>query len=226
MYLPFSRITIPKGITAVTGSGGKTTFLRYMSSILPGSVILTTTTHILPFSGLPLILTDEQTDRDSCLRQIGSLLEKERVICIGSPAENGKLSAPRMPLSSLLDTADFILAEADGSHCLPLKAHRTTEPVVPPETSLTVCLVGASGINGRICDVCHCPDIFSRLAEADPEDPATTEKIAAVLNAENLADVYLINQADQAENPETVPELCGKIKKPAAAGSLMLRRFL
>ena len=225
MFIPFSQIAIPKGITSVIGSGGKTAFLRHMSSVLPGSVILTTTTHILPFAGLPLILTDEQADRDSCLRQVRSLLAKERVICIGAPAENGKLSAPLLPLSSLLDTADYILAEADGSHCLPLKAHRSTEPVIPAETSLTVCLIGASGINGRICDVCHCPSIFSRLAEADPEDPATPDRIAAVLNKEKLADLYLVNQADRAENPETVRALCDKIKKPAAAGSLKLHWF-
>ena len=220
MYLPFSRITIPKGITAVTGSGGKTTFLRYMSSILPGSVILTTTTHILPFSGLPLILTDEQTDRDSCLRQIGSLLEKERVICIGSPAENGKLSAPRMPLSSLLDTADFILAEADGSHCLPLKAHRTTEPVVPPETSLTVCLVGASGIGKPVSEACHCPDLFASLAGITPDRIVRPEHIAAVLNRENPADCYLVNQVDTLPDPEEAVRLCDLINKDAFPCSL------
>lgn len=232
MFIPFSQITVPKGITSVIGSGGKTSLLRYMAATLPGTVILTTTTHILPFADIPLILTDSRTaDTDSravrpaYLQQVRQLLSGERVICIGSPAENGKLSAPDVPFSSLLAEADYILVEADGSRSLPLKAHRSSEPVIPPGSSLTICLAGASGIGKRICDVCHCPSIFSSLAETSPEEPAVPERIAAVLNREDLADLYFVNQADLAESPESVLSLCNAIKKPAAAGSLLHRTF-
>ena len=51
----YERLGIPCGVTAVIGSGGKTTLLRTLSRELPGTVILTTTTHILPFEGVPLL---------------------------------------------------------------------------------------------------------------------------------------------------------------------------
>ena len=49
----YERLGVPCGVTAVIGSGGKTTLLRTLSRELPGTVILTTTTHILPFEGVP-----------------------------------------------------------------------------------------------------------------------------------------------------------------------------
>ena len=51
----YERLGVPCGVTAVIGSGGKTTLLRTLSRELPGTVILTTTTHILPFEGVPLL---------------------------------------------------------------------------------------------------------------------------------------------------------------------------
>ena len=47
----YERLGVPCGVTAVIGSGGKTTLLSALSRELPGTVILTTTTHILPFEG-------------------------------------------------------------------------------------------------------------------------------------------------------------------------------
>ena len=41
----YERLGVPCGVTAVIGSGGKTTLLRTLSRELPGTVILTTTTH-------------------------------------------------------------------------------------------------------------------------------------------------------------------------------------
>ena len=226
MYIPFSEISIPRGITAVIGSGGKTTFLRKMAAVLPGKVILTTTTHICPFAGLPLILTEEGEPADSVCGRISSALEKHRILTLGAPAGGGKLCSPAIPFNRLPELVDYVLAEADGSRSLPLKAHRSFEPVIPAESSLTICLVGASGINERIGEVCHCSSVFCRISGTDPGQSAAPGHIACVLNAENLADVYLINQADLPEKSGPVLELCSKIKKPAAAGSLQQFRFL
>lgn len=38
----YERLGVPCGVTAVIGSGGKTTLLRTLSRELPGTVILTT----------------------------------------------------------------------------------------------------------------------------------------------------------------------------------------
>ena len=68
MYRPFEEFNPSGKLISVIGSGGKTTFLRYLSARLPGTVILTTSTHIRPFPDIPLIDTasaDRMADRIS-----------------------------------------------------------------------------------------------------------------------------------------------------------------
>ena len=43
------------GVTSVVGSGGKTTLLSKLSQEVRGMVVLTTSTHILPFPNMPLL---------------------------------------------------------------------------------------------------------------------------------------------------------------------------
>ena len=86
------QLHITKGITAVIGSGGKTTLLRILAEELSGTVILTTSTHILPFAGIPLLVTDD-------IEQVRRALALHRVICMGTPAAEGKLTAPALPFS-------------------------------------------------------------------------------------------------------------------------------
>lgn len=227
MYFPGDKLNIPRGLTSVIGSGGKTSFLRYFSRILPGRIILTTSTHMFQFPGVPLIDTTAFRSETDLTRRISSVFSESRILQIGSLSrDTGKLGPPGISPSCLLSTADHVLAEADGSRGYPLKAHRSFEPVIWPDSSLTICLIGASGINRQIAEVCHCPEIFCDLAACFPEDPAVPERIAAVLNAEDLADMYLVNQADLFPDKKPVLTLCESIKKPAAAGSLQEGRFL
>ena len=53
----FELLNISPGVTAVIGSGGKTSLLRRLAAEAPGTVLLCTTTHIRPFAEYPL-LTD------------------------------------------------------------------------------------------------------------------------------------------------------------------------
>ena len=55
MYKPFDSFRPAGRLISVIGSGGKTTFLRYLADRLPGTVILTTSTHIWPFPDIPLV---------------------------------------------------------------------------------------------------------------------------------------------------------------------------
>lgn len=219
-------IMIPEGITAVIGSGGKTSFLRYLAQVLPGPVILATSTHMRPFEELPLILTREGDSEEDILARVQKSLAGNRLLCIGTPMYNKdgtvitKLSGPAIPFKSLLPYARFILVEADGSRNRPLKAHRPFEPVIPGDTGLTVCIIGASGLGRPIQDSVHCPDIFCRLTGADPEGCADPRTVAAALNKENLADHYVINQADAASDPEELQLLRSLIRKPVSILSL------
>ena len=79
-------LDIRPGVTAVIGSGGKTGLLRRLAQEAPGTVILCTTTHIRPFSEYPVLENPSPSD----IRQV---LKTDRVLCVGTPAPGGKLTA-------------------------------------------------------------------------------------------------------------------------------------
>ena len=126
------------GVVSVIGSGGKTTLLSTLARELPGPVILCTTTHMFPFSEYPLISGDDAG-------ALNAALARSRVVCLGQPGKDGKLTAPALSFSLLRELASWVLVEADGSKRLPLKAHASYEPVIPPESSHTILVAGASG---------------------------------------------------------------------------------
>ena len=106
-----------RGVTSVIGSGGKTSLLAALARELSSTVVLTTTTHILPFAGVPLVTSDDAGD-------VVAALAGSRIVCVGSQAEkDGKLTAPELGMDVLAALADHVLVEADGSRRLPLKAH-------------------------------------------------------------------------------------------------------
>ena len=225
MYQPFDSFQPDGRFISVIGSGGKTTLLRYLSGRLDGTVILTTSTHIFPFPDVPLVETGmEETDaaRRQIIHAIRSALSRSRVICLGRMLPSGKLSSPSPPVSfeDLSQEADFVLVEADGAAGHPLKAHRPWEPVIPVCSDMTICVTGASGLGQPASLACHCPELFSSLAGISCGQPVDEEHVARVLNRENLADCYIVNQIDTLRDPDRALRLCGLIGKEAFPCSL------
>ena len=203
---------VRSGVTSVIGSGGKTSLLAALARELPGTVILTTTTHILPFAGVPLVTSADADD-------VRAALAGSRVICVGSQAEkNGKLVTPELGIDALASLADHVLVEADGARRLPLKAHAAWEPVIPACSDRTILVLGASGLDRPVREAVHRPELFCELSGCLPDDPATPELVARAANAEALADVALVNQADVA--PERSRDLAALLDVPAVTGSL------
>lgn len=198
------QLHIIKGVTAVIGSGGKTTLLRVLAEELRGTVILTTSTHILPFAGIPLLVTDD-------IEQVRRALASHRVICMGTPAAEGKLTASALSFSALADAADYVLVEADGSKRLPLKAHASHEPVIPENARKNVCVVGASGFGQPVEQVVHRPELFCARTGARMGDIVTPELAAQDIIAENLADIVVLNQVETI-SPETAKRFTKSLK--------------
>lgn len=193
-------LNISHGITAVIGSGGKTSLILHLAQELSkqGKVIITTSTHIFPTKEIPVV--EHVAAFDGC-------------ICVGTPCENGKLTAPEQSFEELAALADFVLVEADGSKHLPLKAHLSYEPVVP-NGSHVICVVGASGLNRPVCKAVHRAERFFELTG---EETATPQAVALALEKEALAHRYFINQADC--NEEAARELAKLLTKPAVVAS-------
>lgn len=209
-------LAIQRGITAVIGSGGKTTLLRRLGEELreQGTVLLCTTTKIFPYPDLPCLYSPTE-------EALAAALRKDRLVCAGTLIEGtGKLSALEIPMGRLLTLADYVLAEADGSAQLPLKAHAPHEPVIPGESSQTICVVGASGLGRSIREVAHRPALYAALAGVPEDTPVTPELAARVLRAEGGYDRVFINQAESEAARGAAAALAGLLSCPVCFGSL------
>jgi probable selenium-dependent hydroxylase accessory protein YqeC len=219
MGLP-ELLCVEPGVTAVVGSGGKTTLVRAIGEAMMrrgSTVLLCTTTHIMPFEGLRNLYNPPE-------RELITALREERILCIGTPgAEGRRITMPKLSINRLAELADFVIVEADGAHRKPLKAHASYEPAIPEGTNHTVCVVGISGLGQPISEVVHRPEIFARLSGTDRD--ATIESVARVLNVERVAERYFLNQADTPERWEWARCLAALLDRPAVAGSLQKEMF-
>lgn len=203
-------LQVRPGLTAIIGGGGKTTLLYRLARELEGrgSVIVTTSTHIFKPTDLPVALTAGKVSG---------------ILCVGTPCENGKLSAPQQGFRELTALADYVLVEADGSAGRPLKAHAAHEPVIPREANQVICVVGASGLDRPAAEKVHRPERFMALSGSDTASP---EAVAAVLNKEALHTRVLINQADSPERIAAARELAGLLDCPVVVASLQKGELL
>ena len=203
---------IRPGLTAVIGSGGKTSLLRVLARELSrrGTVLLSTTTRIMCPNWCPFAATD------AALREG---FAHSPIVCAGSYTPEGKLTAPDFP--GWQYAADFVLVEADGSKRLPAKAHAAWEPVLPPERNRTVCVFGASALGKAIRDAAHRPELYAPLAETSTDASITPEIAARVLAKEGNFDILFINQADVLEDPTAALQpFADTLPCPAIYGAL------
>lgn len=234
-----SVLKIEPGITAIIGSGGKSTLLKTLGLELMragGRVLLCTTTHMFPVAGVPWDGSSRRLDsapwKPGALHVPGCTCEACAGMNRGSicqagvlDPETGKLSAPAEPLNELAQRFDYVLAEADGSKQLPLKAHAAWEPVIPAATANVVWLVGASGLGEPVAEVVHRPELFCERCGCELTDIATPERVAQVLNAElrmlNLSNArIMLNQVDTLADPTMADRFETALGRSVVATSL------
>mgnify|MGYP004624190631 CR=1 FL=1 len=208
-------LCIQPGVTAIIGSGGKTSAMLRLARELgrAARVIVCTSTRILPPEGLPLL---QEPDAE----RAAEILESERILCAGTPAEKGKLAAPGLAFSQLAALAEYVLVEADGSKRLPVKAHAAYEPVIPPEANQTVCVFGLSGVGLPICEAAHRAELYAKNLNVSPETILTPQLAAAHLNLEGLHTRVLLNQADVPGGRDAARAMAELIQTPVCMASL------
>lgn len=128
---------------------------------------------------------------------------------------------PAEPIDQLAQRFDYVLAEADGSKRLPLKAHAAWEPVIPAATANVVWVVGASGLGRPVAEVVHRPELFCERCGCEPTDIATPERVAQVLNAEMQAlglstARVMLNQADTLADPTMADRFEAALNRPSS----------
>lgn len=217
-------------IWSVIGGGGKTTLLRSLADELVAegkTVVLATTTHFLPFSGIDTVVS---TDEFEVARQ----LKAQRVICVGTPAHEarnaGKLAPSRIAPHDLASLADFVLVEADGSRHMSVKAHSDREPVIPDGSDLTITVIGASAFGKPVAQTVHRAEIFCENSGCEQNDVVTPELLARHLATETRRgaidpNLVIVNQAESPESIEAAHVLYDELaavgmKVPMLAGSI------
>ena len=234
-----SALKIEPGITAIIGSGGKSTLLKTLGLELMragGRVLLCTTTHMFPVAGVPWDGSSRRLDsapwKPGALHIPGCTCEACAGMNRGSicqagvlDPETGKLSAPAEPLNELARRFDYVLAEADGSKRLPLKAHAAWEPVIPAATANVVWIVGALGLGKPINEAVHRPELFCERCGCELTDIATPERVAQVLNAElrmlNLSNArIMLNQVDTLAGPTMADRFEAALGRSVVTSSL------
>lgn len=186
LYLRLPRVT------ALIGGGGKTTLLSALGETCARRgerVLLTTTTHL---GWMPEAVCPDSVEN------LNRQLIPGRAVLAGHPdAEHYKLTGIPTAWYAQL-RADRILVEADGSRCLPLKYHRTFEPVVPPDTGLVIELAGLAALGRPAGKVLH----GWREAGIDPVRTVDEALCAALLERglsaarSEAPKLVLLNQAD------------------------------
>ena len=175
----FRRLAIPKGVTAFVGGGGKTTLMLRLARELAacGRVLVTTTTHIWPPEGMPVLLDPD----DGAVR---AALEAANPVCVGVREETGKLTPCRVAMTRLCELADYVLVEADGARGMPLKAPAAHEPVIPENAALVVAVAGLSGVGKPIVKTVFRGALYAALLGCDEAHIVTPEDVARVLSGE------------------------------------------
>jgi len=214
-------LNIGRGVTAIVGAGGKTTLLYTLAEELraSGRVLLCTSTHIRRPERYETV-TEPEADA------IRTALSRHGVVCAGTPAEDGKITAPRLDFETLAGLADYVLVEADGAHGRPLKAHAPHEPVIPVNAGRVILVAGMDGLGRPVRETCHRPERFAQLAGTHMDDLVTPESVARVIAAEGFGDMVYLNKIESTAALAAAKELEKRLSMPVTAGSLHRGEYL
>ncbi|SFD30903.1 selenium cofactor biosynthesis protein YqeC [Clostridium uliginosum] len=194
-----------KKIISFVGGGGKTSLIYELGnelSKLGKKVIVTTTTHMcMPKSNV--VLTGKKDDIKKLLYSknmitVGMLcdqkdkkfeenkLKNKQTVNCNEEEKLKKISGLTKEMAtSLIELADFVLVEADGSKRLPLKVPAQHEPVILEGSNLVVGVCGIDAIGKSIDETCHRSNLVSKFLDTDEQHIINETDIAKILLSEN-----------------------------------------
>ena len=168
-------------VIAVVGGGGKTSLIYRLTDELIDKgkrVIITTTTHMAGESELPFA-------RGGDAVRVKELLDKERyVIAAEYEEDTGKYaSLTEEKLEELRELCDVMLVEADGAKHLPCKVPIEKEPVIIPECTDVIAVVGMDALGKPLEEVCFRKDLAVQFLNTSYKHLIAEEDIAKILSS-------------------------------------------
>ena len=154
--LPSFDIGEQPELIAIVGGGGKTSLMFALAQALAGRVVITTTTRIFAAQTKLAAAVCSANDLTSLSRH---LAEHGSCLVIGDVQGDKAVGVdPTLP-GQLLARPDveYVLVEADGSRMRPIKAPAAHEPVIPPDATLVIPVIGIDALDGPLDKVAHRP---------------------------------------------------------------------
>lgn len=200
-------------VLAFVGAGGKTSCIFQLADELiqfGKRVIITTTTHM--YRPKKYGVLDENKEK------ILKMLEIYNIAIVGIELGQAKISGvSEDTFIWLLDQADYILVEADGSKRLPLKVPNNYEPVLPPVTDEVVILAGLSGLYKPVNEVCHRYELAAKILNSKGGHKVTPKDIALLIKTylQDKDQVYhiLLNQSENEKHTKEAMEIQSYLKE-------------
>jgi len=176
-------------LVSLVGGGGKTSLMfRLAQELAAGGkrVISTTTTRILSPSPEESGLVILENDAEALAIQAKEAIGNHRHITLARAypdADKLKGLLPEtMDYLHRLGLADYIINEADGAGCRPLKAPNPTEPVFPTSTTLVVAIVGIEAVGQPLlAENAFRIEYISRLTGLKEGEEITSEAVSLLL---------------------------------------------
>lgn len=187
LYDAFKISVNEKHMISFVGAGGKTSLIYALAKefgILGKKVIITTTTH--------MFMPEKNVVLTGNIDNIKEMLTKTNVVTVGIPSEvlsdslnnRSKIKGISIELASkLIDIADIVLVEADGSKRLPLKVPADHEPVILKGTTMVIGVAGLDALGKSICEICHRPNLVAELLKVQEDHIITPYDIAIILSS-------------------------------------------
>jgi probable selenium-dependent hydroxylase accessory protein YqeC len=179
-------LSIRGGIVCMVGAGGKKSAMYHIAERFPGTVGLTTTTHMSFFRR-------NQTDATVIapgLELYDQVLLKKPVRVIGFACPSGKVkrNSGITPDDVMRIHAgagfNLCLVKADGARGRLIKAPGPHEPVLPPEFSTLIPVVSAHAIGQPLSgQIAHRPERVAAITGILPDELITPLHIARLLTS-------------------------------------------
>ena len=221
-----------KRVISLVGGGGKTTTLYALAEIFreeEKKVIVTTSTHLQ---------APPEEIRARNIEEVRSLWKSGQIAVVGTDCENAKKSETdkqkkdkksvrkmSMPepkfLQEVLQEAEVVLIEADGAKHLPCKVPIEKEPVIIPQCTDVVAVMGMDTLGKPLEEVCFRKDLAVQFLDTDYKHLMTEEDLVKILlsvqgarkGVEGRRYYVVLNKCDDAIRKERAGKIRSLLKE-------------